>query len=148
MPEDKREAILARLVDIAKTIVDPNHVFRNKLEIAEDFRPAIIILDQDEVKDETKDPTGRGRPPEGPFYMLMSPEVFILERGTPEEIGSKLNAIRVKVIKEILKDAPLRALCSEPRYEGFSTALASGRSMEGQARVHFTLPYVLRTNLL
>lgn len=150
MAEDKREAILTQIKAILDQAMGDGKSFRNKIEVPENARPASVLLDADETKEDAKDTALRGRPPEGAMIVMMSPEIFILCAGASEEVGQLLNAERVKIVKAILTDATLQGLChnKEIRYEGFTTAMATGRSMEGQARLHFTIPYVLRPNKL
>ncbi len=55
---DRREMILARLLEIAVGVDGIVAVFRNKDEISERQRPAIVILDADEAADDA-DPNSR-----------------------------------------------------------------------------------------
>jgi len=148
MSEDKREAILARLVEVAKTLTEPDCVFRNQTEIPESKRPAIVILDADETADEAA--YGRGRPANAPNVILLQPEIFILLEAAPDKIGTELNGFRNRVLKAVLHDASLLALCKDGdiRYDGFATGLAVGRSMEGEGGIGLTFRYVLRPDKL
>jgi hypothetical protein len=145
---DRREEILSRLLEIAKSIVGMDKAFRNRVEIAESARPAIIILDADELADEAD--VGRGRPPLAPRIVGMTPEIYMLLGETPENVGVALNTLRAAFIKAVLSDSSLVVLChnGDIRYEGFSTGLAAGRSMEGECGVSFTFRYVLRPDKL
>jgi hypothetical protein len=65
----------------------------------------------------------------------------------PEELGTAINALRAQLVKAILTDTGLLAILGsngEARYEGCATALARGRSMEGEMGVSFSFAYVLR----
>jgi hypothetical protein len=73
-PADPREQILSRLVALAQTVVNPRHVFRNKLRIADELLPAIAILDGDESPDDSG--YGRGRPARAPLVVTMRPEIY------------------------------------------------------------------------
>lgn len=148
MSEDKREAILARLVYVAGSIVDPKFVFRNQVDIPENARPAIVILDGDEDVDESS--AGRGRPANGPAIVTMKPEFFLLLEAGAEKVGPALNLYRAKVIKAVTQDNSLIALClnGDIRYEGFATGLGIGRSMEGESGFGFSFRYILRPDKL
>lgn len=148
MTEDRREEILTRLLAVYKSIAGNDNVFRNRDEISEDNRPGIVLLDGDEVKSDTIDASGRGRPSNAPVIIEMSPEAFILVKGKPDEVGSTLNEWRAKMLKAVCEDTSLNELCLEIRYESFTTALATGRSMEGQARLNMTFVYALRISKL
>lgn len=147
MAEDRRELILNRLVDLFCELTEKDNVFRNKTEIPEDKRPGFVILDADEVALEPE-VARRGRPSDGPVIVGMSPEIIVLVQDDVEKVGSVLSEWRATVLKAVTQDAELKALCTEIRYEGFTTALAIGRSMEGQARINFTFVYVLKISQL
>lgn len=141
---DRREMILVRLLEIARGIPGIVTSFRNRDEISERQRPAIVILDADEAADDA-DPISR--PPRSPRRVAMTPEIYILLGAKPEDLGTAINALRVRLVKAVLTDEPLRTIIGsngEVRYEGCATALARGRSMEGEMGVSFSFTYVLR----
>lgn len=141
---DRREMILARLLEIAKGIDGIAAAFRNRDEISERQRPAIIILDADEAADDA-DPSQR--PSRSPRRVAMTPEVYILLGAKPEDLGTAINILRARLVKAVLTDERLRTIVGsngEVRYEGCATALARGRSMEGEMGVSFSFTYVLR----
>lgn len=141
---DRREMVLARLLEIARGIEGIAAAFRNKDEISEKQRPAIVILDADEAADDA-DPVSR--PSRAPRRIAMTPEIYILLGAKPEELGTVINTLRARLVKTILADAQLAGIVEsngDIRYEGCATALARGRSMEGEMGVSFTFAYVLR----
>lgn len=141
---DRREMVLARLLEIARGIEGIAAAFRNKDEISEKQRPAIVILDADETAEDT-DPTSR--PSRSPRRVAMTPEIYILLGAKPEELGTTINTLRARLVKTILADAQLAGIVGsngDIRYEGCATALARGRSMEGEMGVSFSFAYVLR----
>lgn len=145
---DKREQILAQLEVVLTALVSNSTFFyRNVTEVPEDKRPAIVLNDADDELDPLLDPYGKGRPPIQGHPVMMSPEIFVLLQEV-EKIGTALNDWRARVCKAILTDATLASLCHEIRYAGFTSALANGRSMEGQARVHFSFIYLMRPDQL
>jgi hypothetical protein len=147
---DKREAILTRLVEIAKMLPGIAAVFRNTDEISEKQRPCILILDADEAADDG-DPAGITRRPNAPRRVAMTPELYVMLGAKPEHIGTELNVFRAAILKAALTDATLVNLVGtngDIRYEGCATALARGRMMEGEMGLSFTFSYVLRPDAL
>jgi hypothetical protein len=145
---DRREMILSRLLEIAKGIDGIAAAFRNRDEISEKQRPAIIILDADEAADDA-DPAQR--PSRAPRRIAMAPEIYVLLGAKPEDLGTAINILRARLVKAVLTDSQLGSVVGsngEIRYEGCATALARGRSMEGEMGVSFSFAYVLRTNEL
>lgn len=141
---DKREAILARLQVIAKAVRGVVSAVRNMHGLSDTQRPAIVVLDGDEAADDG-DP--RNRPTNAYRIVDMTPEIYILLGAAPEDVGADINLLRARLVKAILTDTTLRELTFQDegiRYEGCVTALASGRTMEGEMAVNFTFTYVLR----
>lgn len=141
---DRREMILSRLLEIASATEGVVAAFRNKDEISEKQRPAIVILDADEAADDA-DPTTR--PSRSPRRVAMTPEIYILLGAKPEDLGTAINALRARFVRAVLGDAQLARIVGTNgaiRYEGCATALARGRSMEGEMGVSFSFTYVLR----
>ena len=141
---DRREMILTRLLEIAVGVEGIVAAFRNKDEISERQRPAIVILDADEAADDA-DPASR--PSRAPRRVAMTPEIYILLGAKPEDLGTAINRLRARFVKAVLGDAQLRLIVGsngDIRYEGCATALARGRSMEGEMGVSFSFTYVLR----
>ena len=141
---DRREMILSRLLEIAGSTQGIVAALRNKDEISEKQRPAIVILDADEAADDA-DPTTR--PSRSPRRVAMTPEIYILLGAKPEDLGTAINALRARFVKSVLGDSQLGSIVGtngDIRYEGCATALARGRSMEGEMGVSFSFTYVLR----
>jgi hypothetical protein len=146
---DKREAILARLVEVAAGLDGVATAVRNQDEISERVRPAIAVFDADETADEAAE--RQDHPGRAPNRVVMTPEVLILLGASPENIGPALNGLRAKLVKAVLTDAQLIALTGtngRVRYAGCSTHLGHGRSMEGSMGVQFSFAYVLRPEQL
>lgn len=141
---DKREQILVRLLEIASTIQGVTTAVRNKDEITDKMRPAIIILDADENAADS-DPNGRSA--RSPRFVTMTPEVYIILGAKPENVGTEINVLRARWLKAVLSDTSLSAIVGsngDVRYEGCATSLARGRNMEGELGVSISFTYVLR----
>ena len=146
----KRNEILSRLAEVLGGISGVEFE-RNRL-LTTDKRPAILLLDSDEVAERAA--FNRGRPSNAPNLVVMTPEIYVyLKNVKPinETVGEQLNDLGAKVIKAILNDAQLNELVGgngEIRYEGFTTDLGEDRTIEGKARVVVSFVYVIRPNEL
>lgn len=140
--DDRRETILKTLYALLKDVPNVVEVRRNDLSIPEKRRPAIIMLDGDELASQAA--FDRGRPTTGPNLVSMMPEIYLLVSSQPDTVGPELNALRRRVRKAIMTNEQLVALVHnrDIRYEGCETGLAAGRSMEGEMRLNFTFTYV------
>lgn len=149
-PADVREAILARLQVLFAGIVGTDHAFRNRLNIPDELLPAISVLDGDETPDDSG--YGRGRPANGPLVMYLRPEIygFVDANAADSEVGPAVSALRAAILKAVLNDSTLLGLCKDAdiRYEGFSSGLAGGRSLEGELGLALCFVYVLRPKTL
>lgn len=150
MSEDRREAILERLLIVLSAIegVKSEACARNREDFAENLRPAIGLFDADEMQPDNFSVEGRGRPPDGKLIIEMQPEIFIIVQKSPKDVGAALNELRAAVIKAVMTDTELKQLCHQIIYAGFTPALAAGRGMVGQGRVHFSFQYLLRIDKL
>ncbi len=141
---DVREEILARLFAIAAEVPGVAMAGRNRVGLSETARPAVVVLDADEAAEEDEP---RGRPGHAPQLVVMTPELFVLAGAPAAEIGAELNGFRRRIVRRVLTDATLLSLAGPNgfvRYAGCATALAAGRSMEGEMSLSFAIRYVLR----
>lgn len=145
---DNREAIMARLVEIAGMVVPPANVARNTIDIPESALPALLIFDADEEADTSAE--SRSRPASGPIVVTMSPEIYLRLEGDSGEIGATINEYRRKLLKAVLTDQTLVALCKDRGlgYGGMATGFAAGRSMMAEAGFSFSFTYVIRPEQL
>lgn len=146
---DVREQILTRLSAVAGLaaaavdVSDSVTVGRNKTQLSDSARPAIIVMDGSE---QTEDGYGRGRPSTTPIIVTMRPEVWVFAGALPEDIGELMSAFRATIIKKVLTDPDLLNMSKDGdlRYEGCTTRFTSGARIEGDLGVMFALRYVLR----
>jgi hypothetical protein len=141
---DPREAILARLLIVAEAVDTSLNAIRNEADPAAANLPAVILFDGEETARDT-DPAGRSA---ATIRLVdMTPEVQFRLKGKAEDVGTKLNAYRAKLIKAVVNDATLLGLTVNGRsirYQGSMTATERGKSMEGGIGVAFTFTYVLK----
>lgn len=141
---DRREEILARLLDVCGEIEGIKRAWRNKDELNEHERPCIRFWDGDEGQSESV--TQNGHRGGGGHVYLMTPVVGIALGAAPEKVGTLLNEMRVKVIKAITTDAALLEACGRNggiRYLGLNNAIEAGRAAEGEMLLQFAIAYPL-----
>jgi len=144
---DKRELILTRLLGILEEQKpDAVTVARNEQLADDEQKPVLLLLDADEEADDN-DP--RGRPAYAPRRVRLFPEIYVAVQAKPEEVGQVLNQWRARLIKAIQTDTQLKDLAGpngDIRYEGCGTALAGGRSMQGEMKLVISIAYILRAS--
>lgn len=143
---DVREAVLVRLLAIAEGIEGVAKTGRNVLDVTGRARPAIIIFDGSENDGDEGATASRSRPSQSPMLIQMIPDIQLVHGAAATEIGTGINALRAKTIKAILTDAELKQIVGgngEIRYQGCSTDLEKGQSMEGEMHLHFVFRYRL-----
>lgn len=144
---DRRELILTRLFECLQMITGVTTVVRNRGELPEDKRPAITMLDADEEAGPAA--IQQGHMAMAPNLVVMRPEIYaVLQQREPknENVGQDLNALRRSILQATINDATLKSLVGSNGliiYEGCSTDLASGRSMQGQLQIKLAFRYVL-----
>lgn len=147
---DRREAILAQLLAIARAVPGVNLAARNKLSPNDTDLPAIIIYDGDEVSSDA-DPDGT-RPANAPRRITMQPAIEIAFGDHPEDIGTSINVMRAALIKAICTDTTLIGLALDRngiRYLGcVSGGAGLGRSQEATMLLNFAFTYALRPDEL
>jgi hypothetical protein len=150
---DRREQTLARLTVIMAEIPSIQAAVRNRGELPANKRPAIVVLDGDEVARESV-AQQRGRLTLAPHLVDLTPEIFIvMDQREPHNvgIGEDLNALRIAVLKAIIADQELVGILGangDIRYNGCNTDMATGRAMEGQMQLSITFTYALRPSEL
>lgn len=148
MTTDRRELVLVRLMAILATVPPIQVVVRNRGELPADKRPAIVLLDADEVA-RLQATQSRGRLIAAPCLVDMTPEIYVVmdAREPPNDlIGTDMNTLRIRIVHAIYNDATLKNILSsngDIRYAGTVTDMASGRSMEGQMHIRMTFTYPL-----
>lgn len=146
---DRREQILARLVTIAGTVSGVDFVFRNKDEISETERPCIRIYDGDEVLSDKSPPAEHKGAVQ--TMMTMTPLVAIELGGKPENVGTDLNTLRLRLIKAVLTDTQLPEMVAKKgryRYEGCTMSSTTARLTEVAMILTFAFTYSLNPSEL
>lgn len=142
-PGDRRELILARLAVVLAACVPERNFQRNPGSLDEYARPGIALMDADENPVLQRPPNSPAR---APVLMGLTPEIYIFADGAGDvNPGTKLNALRQAIIRAVLTDSALLALCTDDaiQYEGFASGFAAGRTLEGEGGIGFTFMYAL-----
>lgn len=147
---DRRELILARLFVICQSFapdtVSLRRIKRNVTNISGKAGPAIVLMDGNE--DALHEPTARraGKVVSvKPFAML--PKIQLFDYGSSEEIGPKLNALRLAMIVRVEDDEELINIGGTSyglvQYIGCEPEIDTGEKAEGRIDVKFVVNYPL-----
>jgi hypothetical protein len=155
---DKREQILARLFAVLQAVpsvgTDPETngpcVYRNRDDLPDTKRPAILLLDASEVANESV--KEHGRLSKSPNFVTLKPEIFaVLPSSQPQNIGvgQALSNMRADILAAVLNDSQLNALCSvggggQMQYAGGLTDMARGQPMLGEIGIMIWFTYVFK----
>ncbi len=144
---DIREQILARVFALIQSVPGVETVSRNRDQLPNEARPALVMWDADE--DVRTDSENRGRLGRSTVRVTLKPEIYIVIGGRKpknELIGEDINAIRVAVLKAILLDTKLQELVGpngQVFYLGVFSDLAVGRGGHGVMGLLFDITYSL-----
>lgn len=147
---DKREQILARLVEIMETIPGVGEVYRNNPDPNEGRMPAVVVFDADEEVASLPD-TARYKGSTAPQVMIMRPEIYILLSARAADAGTRLNELRARIYKAIVTDLTLSSLVETNgriMLEAGRSGFAVGRAMASELKLEFSFAYVLRASEL
>lgn len=151
MSRDRREEILERLKAVLESLSTETLfggtpiTFRNRGEIPTDKLPAMVLLDGSETMKISTAGKGGARVP---TVFTLEPQIFIVLR--PREtiendgVGEELSLMRMKVLKAIIYDEPLKALLGgngELVYDGHETDLQTGNAILGSMQLRLQLTY-------
>ncbi len=142
---DKREQILSAIFEVLQGVTGFESCVRNRDQLPNEKRPALILLDGDE--EARRDADGRGRVGSSPNRVTMKPEIYIVfdtRKPRNENLGEDLNAARASVLKALIEAPSIAVLCESIFYGGCITDLAKGRVMEGQVGLAIEFTYFLK----
>lgn len=146
---DRREDILSRLVAVCGAVDGILAVGRNRLDVDEMTRPAVVVLDGEEELVDPPQERGRGANRSGQQIMELSPVIVVAVRGgNGIEAGALLSRYRSAVLSAVLSDDLLLSAASSNggvRYEGCSVPPpdAEGREHRIELNLIFTYPFRL-----
>jgi hypothetical protein len=143
---DRREQILARLVEITRAIAGVVAVYRNCPDPNEAKLPAVIVFDADEELAPMPDTT-RYKGPTAPQVMIMRPEIYILLSARAADAGTRLNELRARIYKAVVTDSVLSELVGTNgriTLEAGRSGFAVGRAMSSELKLELSFTYILR----
>ncbi|MBR1150081.1 hypothetical protein [Bradyrhizobium sp. JYMT SZCCT0428] len=139
---DKREAVMVRLLAIAKDIEDVESAERNApLADDVDARRISLLEGAEEVNEEfgSRHAADKG-------IVVMIPQLLIACSARTRDVGADLNMIRGRLIKAVMTDTELLALTVNKRsirYAGMDSDLAFAMLMEGRMAIRFRIAVML-----
>lgn len=142
---DRRQLILDRLADILEPLTP--FFWRNRGELPDEKRPAITLLDANEISEKNSFGHAKRGLAASPNLVQLTPQIIItLQSQKPknETVGADLNVIRIAVLKAICFDEGLAVLVGkngEIQYHGCECDLARGLDMNGEMNVSVTFVY-------
>lgn len=150
---DRREQVLVRLSELmVEEYVQANTVVRNRGLLSTDMRPAVAIMDGDEIARVTGDLLGRGvggRAHLTPQLVTMSPQIFVVPlpvKPSNEGVGTVVNDFRIAIGMAIANDPVLISIIGPNgsiAYMGMVTDFKSGSACDGQSQLNFNFTYPL-----
>ena len=139
---DKREAILARLVEICAGLTGIVSAARNVLDVPALARPAFVVQDGSEQRLDSA--TSDNRSGAGRFEM--DAQCWLLVRGGANDVGPLMSMFRARLLNAITSDATLRSLTGTVggiRYEGCTVSEPTPETKEPRMDLNFTFIYTL-----
>lgn len=149
---DKREAILARLVVVARETAGVKSAVRNMLNPTDSTEqlPIVIVYEGDEEPSPAV-VDGRQVPAGAPVPIVMLPQVCIIANAASKTIGTDLNLLRAALIKAVVLDSELITLARSAgsiAYRGLVSDFGLGRTPLGHMALRFAISYVLQPTRL
>lgn len=164
MPYNRREAILLRILAVLETVEgvaevdDEKSVFRNRGQVADEKRPAIVLLDGSlRLRSNTTPSGGRNRnfTDDGESGLLpgeytLVPQIFVLLPLAPnsdnEGQGELLSVFEINILAALSVDDELWELLGGRgngimEYRAMDTDMQTGSSMEGQMQLDVAFTY-------
>lgn len=150
---DKREAILERLFTVLAGLDGFASIWRNRAELKEDKRPALVMLDGSEAVQLAQARNGRGQPAGVAQSLLyVKPQIFVLLKSQKPEnatVGQLLNQYRRSIILAVAQDDALTAMVAgSVEYDGCETDMQTGSTVQGEMQLHFSFPYAFKLSEL
>jgi hypothetical protein len=123
------------------------NVVRNRGLMTNEARPAIVLLDGDELPRLTHDRKAGRAVPLACQIMQMRPQIFILaeeQRPTNSELGPDINGLRIRIIEALENDDVLPSLYTANGsivYLNTVTDMKSGGAVTGLMYLDFAITY-------
>jgi hypothetical protein len=143
---DQREAILSRLVTVCGAVAGINAVDRNRLDVSDMLRPAVIVLDGTETLLSAQPTSSFQATVSEKQRMELHPQIIVAVRGNGGgEAGSLLTLYRNRVVAAILNDTALRSSVTPNggmRYEGCVVPAPDAEAREYRIDLNLVFTYI------
>lgn len=141
---DKREAILARVVQVCAALPGIVSAQRNVIDVPLLQRPAVVVQDGGEERlDAPASATHRS----DAMRMELTPQLWLFVRGSAADAGALLSLFRGRILQAVAHDQTLLDLTGTVggiRYEGCMVVEPAPETKETRMDVNFTFVYTLR----
>lgn len=139
---DKREAILARLMEVCAGLTGIVSAARNVLDVPALARPAFVVQDGSEERLDAAISDNRS----GAGRFELNAQCWLLIRGGANDVGPLMSLFRARLLSAITADAALRSLTGTVggiRYDGCTVSEPTPESKEPRMDLNFTFVYTL-----
>jgi len=150
---DRREGILVGMYNVLKGIKKSGFLGRGVVDLNELQKTGenyLVLLDGDELRPPNARDKAIGMMP---GMLLMEPLVLGGIGTTPDQLGTKINALRALIVPALLNDTTLRTLITNApnvrygaslgyiSYEGFATKYSRGSLLGTDMQLNFEIGY-------
>jgi hypothetical protein len=152
---DRREAILAQVEVILGSLpagVAPFvSIYRNRGELKEAMRPAVVLLDGTETTVQTYNTTRTQGSRMAPHLIELRPQIFAVmkkrELELAHEYGPELSSYRMAILRALFSDPTLNGLIGTNgriEYRGALTDMQTGSTFQGELQINLAITYLLQ----
>ena len=139
---DKREAILVRLLAVCAGLDDIAATARNATDVAGGTRPALIVQDGSEERNDAPRSENRSRV----SRMELNAQVWLFVRAVAADAGPLMSRFRNRLILAVINDSELQTLTGtvgEIRYDGCTVIDPNPETREPRMDLNFAFVYTL-----
>ena len=149
---DRREAILAQvevlLGSLPADVAPFAAVYRNRGELKETMRPAVVLLDGTETTVQNYNTPRNSRM--APHLIELRPQIFAVmkkrELDLASEYGPELSSYRMAILRALFGDQTLSGLIGtngKIEYRGALTDMQTGSTFQGELQINLAITYLL-----
>lgn len=139
---DKREQILARLLQICGTLSGIAAAGRNVLDVPALARPALVVQDGSEERLDSPQSDNRS----GVTRFELNAQIWLMVRGAATNVGPLMSMFRSRLVLAIASDMTLRDLTGTVggiRYDGCTVSEPTPETKEPRMDLNFGFVYTL-----
>jgi hypothetical protein len=139
---DKREQILARLLELCAGLTGIVAAARNTLDVPALARPALVVQDGSEERLDSAQSDNRS----GVTRLEMNAQCWLLVRGAAANVGPLMSMFRSRLVYAVASDPTLRNLTGTVggiRYDGCTVSEPTPETKEPRMDLNFAFTYTL-----